>query len=301
MDELLRLERQQFKGRYYVKSLASGITQLEKEIEYFKACLAYRKEHNLPTHLQQLVFQSKAIQLPSLTVLEHLLKDATELLPVLHRLNTSGIASGRFSYHDLQPPAYKANPTNTVKQGGHYNPKGYPTYLALYMHHNQKWHKYIPQSDADGFYFMADQKKVYYYKFKADYGDFHNDSTPSTSTESPPEKGKKKKKKKAKKAKGPEKGRKTLVPRTVKGGRLGRLLAEARDPPAIEISGAIEVIKGHRRRIKKAGGYKDITGVFHWSKGNPCFIVLFNCEQERTEFLERKTKSQLSLRLCNFM
>ncbi|QYW06030.1 E2 protein [Papillomaviridae sp. Seabass_c1851] len=285
MDELIKLERASFLGRYKVKTLQSGIEQLKREILYFEAAIKYREENKLPRHLFQAVHNRKAIQIPSLTALESLLQQAQSFLPKLESLKQSGVASGVFQYKDLQPRAFEEQPKGTIKQGGHYSPNGYPTYLALYMELRDGWNKLKPESDADGFYFMHGNKKVYYFRFQG--------------PPSPPPTQPKKKKAKKKHQASPDKGAAHHV--VTKGHGLSLLLAQAKDPPGIEIRGPTEVLKGQRRRIKAKGGFKDISGIFHWkSHSDACFIVLFDSSKQREEFLQRKTTSKITLRLCSF-
>ncbi|AXH77351.1 MAG: E2 protein [Lutjanus campechanus-associated papillomavirus 1] len=298
LNDLIELEQKQFKGRKKVKSLSSGLEQLFREALYVNHALMYRATNNTPTHLLQLVSNGKALQLQSQTVLEHLKKALEEFIPVVQDLLESKVASGIFSYHDLQPVAYNSAPIKTIKQGGHYTANGYPTYNFIYMK-DTEWIKIKPQSDAKGFFWLDKTKKIYYFKH-------------SVSTDKPPKrpvKGGRAKTKKCKKTTPPPAAAevvshplegKTLLPK--KGHGLSRLLAEAKDPPGIEISGRYEVVKGHRRRLLQSQHkFKDISPLFKWKSGTVAFIILFDSETKREEFLESgSTTSHIKLRLCSF-
>nr|WFF64103.1 MAG: E2 protein [Betta papillomavirus 1] len=310
MDLLITLERKQFQHRYKVKTLETGIQQLEYEIDYFQAAQKLRKEQHLDKHLVQLVHKHKAVQIPSENVLRHLESAASELLNQLKSLKASGIASGAFSYHDLQPPAYKAQPVNTVKQGGHYDPRGYPTYINVYSAATGQWIKYPTQSDAKGFYIGNHN---YFYKFKNDYGSFQDSESESegpapaappieTTKKAAKKRSQKSTSKKTKTKKKPLKPNRSNKSIPTKGHGLALLLAQAKDPPALQVTGITNIVKGVRRRLLlKKHLFVDITSLFHWS-GTPdhSFIILFKSEEQRTEFLEQKTRSDIQLRFCTF-
>ncbi|UDM59206.1 E2 [Trematomus bernacchii papillomavirus] len=305
LDILADLDKNQLAGRYKVKTLAQGYAQLLREELYVTACLTYRESQRLPHHLFQGVVNGKAIQIPSVFALISIKKGLQDFIPIVKSLLDSGVGTGKFNYHDLQPSAYKQAPVDTIKQIGYYDKRGYPTYAAFYIKERNIWTKIIPEGDEKGFYWKDKTKKIYYYTFPQQEEEEETAPTPplkgAKKAKPPPKGAKKPKLVKVLKQKRPAEGPKSKQLLGREGHGLKRLLAEAHDPPGIEISGPYEIIKGQRRRLMQKNTFLDITSLYNWKKGKKAFVILFQSVQAREEFLTtHKTTSDISIRLCSF-
>lgn len=304
--DLPSLDKERVKKRSKAVTISGGIKYLEAELAFVEACISYRHSENDFGRLKQVIIDGSAVQVPSFTVLEALEHQLRELLKITVDVKAHGWGSGKWSPNDFSYANYNWRPENVLKQNGTYDRNGYPIYSKLFLYLKGKLHQFTPQGDEYGFYFQSDQYKVYYYQFKEDYANMQlsdDEPTPSTSHSTqaaPPKKSVKKSVKKQRPAKGAptEKGASNTV--VTKGHGLQLLLAQAKDPPGVEISGHYEKLKGFRRRtLAKNLKCKDLSSLFKWRDGKWCFIILFDTESAASAF-GATVPTQLNWRHCNF-
>lgn len=286
---------------------------MSKIVEWLNDRVGYL--HNVQLYMQRMNIRrigpihegSYVFSFPSLTQLQNdidqaniLQREFTELFQ--QKGDISGFNSGDVSYG-----AYMKSPGHVIKRGGSYNDRGYPTYLEFFFKgpHN-KFYSEVPGGDAKGFYFHGlGNSKIYYYKFQADSEEEDDQELPSAQPvpKTPPPK---KTSSKAKRAK--PKTKKTpiraptvsqigsshkLLPK--KGHGLSRLIAEAKDPPIVELTGTVEGLKSFRKR------HKTLTcSTTYKLREKHRLIVEFKTFPQREKFLQEVSLRTLSYRLGSF-
>ncbi|QYW06011.1 E2 protein [Papillomaviridae sp. Haddock_c145] len=282
--QLTLLDEQTHADENGVVNLSTALKWQESRVKFCRTALHYR---DTVLHSNQSVNLSKGgrtMWLPGRQSLINQIKYATKIVRVLRQV-VEQFGSERISAGGLSDSNFNAHPEG-VKTKTRYSLCGVFMWDKCFQFRPER-EEYFGRnfiviqmhSDKTGYWFVDNGRKNYIITHRStDEEEEATVPTDPTDTTTDPIPG----------------SSKQLLPK--KGHGLSRLLAEAIDPPGIQVSGSYESLKGFRRRLlaRPRQTYKDVTSIFKWESdssdpdGPSSCIVTFESEELRERFVQEQ-------------